>query len=240
MPSLYRAAAARVVYVALDAVRARGRFKIALSGGNTPQALFTLLASPALREAMPWQDTLFFWGDERCVPPDQAESNYFQAKETMFTRAPVMAENIHRVRGELSPEAACQDYLMTLRRHADRELSFPIFDLVLLGLGSDGHTAALFPDARSEIEQTHAALAVEANYQGRPASRVTLTPLTFNAARNIMFLVSGSAKAAAVARTLQGPHDPARAPAQMICPNDSTVAWFMDHSAAGALAHAQA
>jgi 6-phosphogluconolactonase len=235
--TLNQAAARYIIDTAQEAVRVRGRFKIALSGGSTPLALFRQLALPLLCDEMPWQDTHFFWSDERCVPPSHAESNYFQVREALFKRAPVMPENIHRVQGELPPNAACREYLMQLRRYADGEMPFPIFDLVLLGLGDDGHTASLFPGTRAEEEWTQAALAVTAHYGDRPANRVSLTPLVFNAARAVLFLVTGSSKAQAVAATLQGQQDWARWPAQMVSPTSGTLKWFMDDAAGSALRH---
>ena len=235
--ALHQAAARFIIDAAQEAVRARGRFKIALSGGNTPLALFRQLVLPPLREEMPWQDTHFFWSDERCVPPSHAESNYFQAREALFKRAPVMPENIHRVQGELPPDTACRDYLMQLHRYADGEMPFPTFDLVLLGLGDDGHTASLFPGARAEEEWTQPAVAVTAHYGDRPANRVSLTPLAFNAARAVVFLVTGPSKAKAVAATLQDQADWVRWPAQMVSPTNGTLKWFVDDAAGSALRH---
>ncbi len=235
--ALHQAAARHIIDIAQEAVRVRGRFKISLSGGGTPLALFRRLVTPPLRDEMPWQDTHFFWSDERCVPPSHAESNYFQAREAMFKRVPVMPESIHRIKGELPPDAACRDYLMQLHRHADGELPFSVFDLVLLGLGDDGHTASLFPGARAEEEWTQPALAVTAHYGDRPANRVSLTPLAFNAARAVAFLVTGPSKAKAVAATLQGERDWARWPAQMVSPTSGTFNWFVDEAAGRLLRH---
>ncbi len=178
--ALSTAAADIFVRAGMDAIGARGHFLVALSGGNTPSGLYRTLASEPYRNQVDWQNTFVFWGDERCVPPDDDGSNYHQADETLLSHVPIPRENIHRVKGELIPYEAATAYAQTLKEFADSELQWPRFDLVLLGMGADGHTASLFPG--SNVDVNSSTLAVTADYNGRPAERVTLTPLVFNSA----------------------------------------------------------
>ena len=230
---LIQFAAHRFVALAQQAVERRGRFLVALSGGGTPIALYQLLTRKPYRQQLPWLQTQVFWGDERCVPPDHPDSNYRQAKETLLDHVPLPKGNIHRIHGELAPQAAAQDYTGRLLSFADSTLVWPRFDLVLLGLGADGHTASLFPGSPPENDAP--ALAVTAHYQGRPANRVTLTSGVFNAAYEIMFLVTGADKAHALAAVLEGKPDPVHWPAQRIHPPEGEVMWLVDNTAAGEL-----
>ncbi|NOY99545.1 MAG: 6-phosphogluconolactonase [Chloroflexi bacterium] len=225
-------AAARFAEIATRAVKARGRCLVALAGGGTPRRLYQLLAAPPLADSLPWAHIHWFWGDERCVPPDDAGSNYGQVRQIIFDRVPAPEENIHRMRGELPPKQAAQDYARQLRAYADAGLDWPRFDLVLLGLGADGHTASLFPGSPPDAGAASPTLAVTADYDGRPAQRVTLTPPVFNRARQVFFLVSGAEKADALAATLRGAHDPTRWPAQRIQPREGEVTWLADEAAA--------
>ena len=196
-------------------------------------ALYTLLAQSPYRETLPWEKMFFFWGDERCVPPDDPGSNYYQARQALLAQVPVPSQNIFRARGELSPQLAAQDYASQLSSCADPGSDWPRFDMVLLGLGADGHTASLFPGS----PETHglATLAVTANYQDRPANRVTFSPDVINAARNVVFLTTGVEKAAALAATVSGPREPVRLPAQRIMPLDGRLWWLVDQAAASQL-----
>ncbi|GAB4503743.1 MAG: 6-phosphogluconolactonase [Anaerolineales bacterium] len=230
--ALSRSAAGYVARLAEQAVSQRGRFLVALAGGSTPRRLYRLLTGHPFLERIPWQVTHWFWGDERCVPPDDPESNYGQARALLFDHVPAPETNIHRVRGELDPPQAAADYAHTLRRFADPGLPWPRFDLVLLGLGADGHTASLFPGSPPDPGPDTATLAVTATYAGRPAHRVTLTPRVFNDAHHVLFLVSRAEKAAALATTLDGPRDPLRRPAQRIHPSHGQVTYLVDRSAA--------
>ena len=238
LPTVSRFAADLFSRIARESVAERGTFLAALSGGGTPLALYRLLALPPFRDELPWEAMHFFWGDERCVPPDDPQSNYRQAWDAWLSQVPLPAENIHRAKGELGPTTAAEDYLRQLREFAapgastalSVDLDYPRFDLVLLGLGADGHTASLFPG--SQVTADSPALAVTANYQGRPADRVTLTPRVFNFARNVFFLVVGEEKAAALAATLEGRRDLVTYPAQRIEPAQGKVWWLVDVSAA--------
>jgi 6-phosphogluconolactonase len=213
---------------ALEAVAWRGKHLTALSGGGTPLAIYRRLANATL----PWDKMHFFWGDERCVPPENAESCYQQAYAAWLAHVPVPPVNLHRAKGELDPALAAEDYARQLQALAEPGHGWPRFDLVLLGLGADGHTASLFPGS---AETRLPVSAVTANYQGRPAQRVTLTPTIFNAARQVVFLVTGQEKAQALAATLTGPRESLKFPAQRIHPLNGQVWWLVDESAASLL-----
>ncbi len=226
-------AAELLAQTARAAVSDRGSFMIALSGGGTPKQLYHLLAESPYCESLPWERMMFFWGDERCVSPDDPESCYHQTYSTWLAHVPVPAQNIYRIIGELGPQAAAADYARQLKSVAESGLDWPRFDFVLLGLGMDGHTAALFPD--SPETKGVATQAVTANYEDRPAQRVTLTPDVFNAARNVVFLASGQAKAAALSATITGPRALLKLPAQRIRPQDGHLWWLVDEDAASLL-----
>jgi 6-phosphogluconolactonase len=233
---LSQAAAEFFAQSAAEAVAARGRFSMALAGGATPRTLYDLLAQAPYSGQLPWAQMHFYWGDERCVPPDHPESNYCQARTALLDRLPVKTSHIHRIRGEWEPAAAAAEYARQLGEDAAPGLAWPRLDLAILGVGADGHTASLFPEATMDIDPDVPAIAVTAHYQGRPADRVTLTPRVFNSARAVVFLVAGASKAVAVAATLEGPHEPQRWPAQRICPDAGEVLWLIDQAAAGKLA----
>ena len=231
--ALSLAAAELFIETSIQAIAQRGRFLVALSGGNTPTELYQLLAQTPYRERINWQKLHAFWGDERCVPIGDLENNYRQAYEVLLGRVPIPPENIHRVRSELEPEAAAEDYARALKDFATPPLDWPRFDLVLLGMGNDGHTASLFPG--SEVTAATPTLAVTAQYEDRPANRVTLTPLVFNAARRILFLVSGESKSETLANVLYGEYQPEKLPAQRIRPTDGELIWMVDKTAASKL-----
>jgi len=222
---LSRAAADLFVTLAVQSIRERGRFLVALSGGSTPMALYRLLA----REPIDWTRIHVFWGDERLVPPEDPENSYGQAWEALLKHIPIPTENIHRVASELDPVAAARDYASILREFAAPPLDWPRFDLVLLGLGEDGHTASLFPG--SPVDATEPVIAVTAQYQGRPARRVTLTPLVFNAARQVIFLVTGANKAVTLKGVFSDYNSSEQVPAKRIQPADGQVTWLVDKAA---------
>lgn len=229
LESLSHAAADLFSQIINKAVEARGRSMVALSGGSTPLALYRLLAKSPYSIDLPWRDVHFFWGDERCVAPEDTENSYHQAYEAWLNLVDIPERNIHRALGELGPEAAAKDYEFQLKGFAEAGFDWPRFDLVLLGLGSDGHTASLFPGSREDEDK--AVIAVTANYQDRPANRVSLTPKVFNAARNIVFLAVGAEKAQALATTVSGPRDAVKYPAQRIKPTDGNLIWMIDQDA---------
>lgn len=226
---LFSFAAMYVAHVAQQAVEERGRFLMTLAGGGTPQPLYELLADTAFMSGMPWAQTHVFWGDERCVPPDEAGSNFGQAKGVLLDKVAIPAGNIHPINGTLPPQASATDYANTLAQFADSGLAWPRFDLVLLGMGSDGHTASLFPGS-APAGQTPT-LAVTATYQDRPANRVTLTPAVFNTAHHTLFLVTGASKAPAISAIHGSNHDEKTWPAQRIQPEKGKLLWLLDRPA---------
>ncbi|HBY99554.1 MAG TPA: 6-phosphogluconolactonase, partial [Chloroflexi bacterium] len=215
--ALSRASAERIVTIAVQAVADHGEFTLALSGGKTPEDLYTLLGTPVWRQRLPWSQTVVFWGDERAVGPNDPESNYRMAATSLLDRVPIPPDRIHRIRGELPPEQAAEAYAQVLARAftlgpGER----PRFDLVLLGLGADGHTASLFPEA--EALDLGERLVVANPVPALGTTRVTLTAPTINNAAHVLFLVTGAAKAGAVAAVLEGPRRPRELPAQLIEP----------------------
>ncbi len=224
-----QAAARLLTKLAQEAVAKHGRFSIALSGGGTPSGVYDVWGKRPFRDEMPWLQTHLFWGDERLVPPDDPGSNYGQVANLLLKNVPILPENIHRARGELEMAAAVADYINQLKTYTN-DNQIPILDVVLLGLGSDGHTASLFPG--SPINQPEWVMGVTADYNGRPAQRLTLTPKLINCARQVIFLVTGSGKAAALHQTLYGPRRPGQLPAQRIRPTNGQLTWLTDEAAA--------
>lgn len=231
---LIQATARLILTVAEDAIKTRGRFNFVLSGGSTPAPLYKRLSQPPYAEAMPWNETHFYWGDERIVPPTHEESNFGEARRLLLDRIQAHPDNVHRIKGELSPIDAAADYSERLSTLSGMSGQGTLFDLVLLGLGSDGHTASLFPGSIQAEERRSMTLAVVAVYGGRPAHRVTLTPLAFNRSRVVVFLVSGSEKAKAVKESIYGEIDPRSWPAHRIHPDSGEIIWMLD-AEAGAL-----
>ncbi len=226
--SLAEAAAGHVAALAGQAIAARGRFALALAGGSTPRPLYERLASPPYAGGIDWTKVQVFFGDERCVPPEDPRSNYAMAKGALLERVPIPGANVHRMRGEDEPERAARGYEGVL----ERVLGAAPLDLVLLGMGENGHTASLFPGSALLGE---ARRRVAAEYVRELAMwRVTLTPVAINAARHVAFLVSGAAKAPMLAQVLEGPRDPARLPAQIVQPAGE-LRWLVDAAAAARL-----
>lgn len=232
---LNQAAAAFYVQTAKEAVVGHGRFLTALAGGSTPQPLYRLLSQPPYADQAPWAHTHLFWGDERLVPPDNPESSYGMTAALLLNHVPIPAANIYRARGEIAAAAAAADYAQKLAEAAPTSSPWPRFDLLLLGMGHDGHTASLFPGPITTQEQTKPVIAVTAQYDGRPAQRITFTPLVINEAHHILFLVTGAQKARALRAVLEGPPDPETWPAQRIHPRDGRITWLVDEAAAAQL-----
>ena len=216
-------AAMRFIEIAQNAIHKNGRFSIALSGGGTPQAFYELLAMNDYANQIQWQHVHLFWGDERSVPPTSDGSNFKQVREALIDHVPIPPENVWRVRGELEPADGARDYAQQLERFSPQ--SPPRFDIALMGMGSDGHTASLFPNSPLEVEGS--AIPVVANYGDRPARRVSLTPSVFNAAHNVWFMVSGAGKAETIAKVFSE-NNPLLYPAQRIRPIDGNLTWFLD------------
>jgi 6-phosphogluconolactonase len=229
-----RAAAAQVVDACDKALTTRGRFTIALSGGSTPRELYRLLATEEYASSFDWQRIHVFWSDERCVPLNSPDNNAHMARDVLLNHVPISISNIHRVQSELEAEAAAQDYEQTLRKYfAARGMQLPQFDLLLLGMGAEGHTASLFPGSQALYEQERW---VVATYVDQLESwRVTLTPVALNAATRIIFLVVGEEKSEALKHVLNEPIQPELYPAQIIDPPQGQVLWIVDHSAAALL-----
>ena len=234
---LFQAAAEEVIRSATDAVAQRGRFTIALSGGSTPRNLYTLIAANA-SATLPWNQMFFFWGDERHVPPDSPDSNYRMAKEALLSKVPVPPANIFPVPAE-NPDAAqaAEIYEQTLRKFfAAAPGEFPRFDLILLGMGPDGHTASLFPETPALQEKSRLVVANWVEKLG--SSRITFTLPLLNAARRVAFLVSGTDKAAALHEVLEGNAPAEKYPSRLVQPSEGKVIWFVDRAAASELSAA--
>jgi 6-phosphogluconolactonase len=228
---LFQAAAEEVISNAANAVAERGRFAIALAGGSTPRNLYTLIAANA-GASLPWAQMYFFWGDERHVPLDDPDSNYRMAKETLLSKVPVPAGNIFPIPAE-NPDAAAaaETYEQTLRKFfALKAGEFPRFDLILLGMGPDGHTASLFPQTSGLQENSR--IVVNNWVEKLGASRITLTLPALNAARAVLFLVSGSDKASALREVLEGDGPAEKLPSRLVQPVDGELMWFVDRAAA--------
>lgn len=222
----------RFLAAAERAIRDHGVFRVALAGGSTPKRLYTALVSAPID----WSKVLFFFGDERCVPPTHADSNYRMAREALLSKVAIPNTNVHRIYAETDDKhAAAEEYEEELERvwgliHHE----MPRFDLVLLGMGSDGHTASLFPGTTALAETKRRVVANRVEKLG--TWRITLTAPVINAAREVVLLVAGADKARVLKEVLQGPRDPSRLPAQLVDPSDGELAWLVDRAAAAELA----
>jgi 6-phosphogluconolactonase len=230
--SLARGTAARIAEAARESIEARGLFTIALSGGSTPRRVFELLAGEEFRESIDWPDVHIFFGDERMVPPDHAESNYRMANEVLLSKVALPPANVHRIDG-VGDAAANASVYESEMRGLFGDVEWPRLDQVLLGMGDDGHTASLFPGTAVLDERR---LWVAPNWVEKlGAWRVTLTAPVINAARRVTFLVTGAGKAERLREVLKGERDPARLPSQLINPSDGILEWFVDREAAARL-----
>ncbi len=229
--ALAEAVAGQIITQAWGAIAARARFSIGLSGGSTPRGLFEMLAQKPYAARLDWSKVHVFWGDERCVPPDDPDSNYGMAREALLKHVPLPDDNVHRVPGELPPAEAAAQYEQMLRRFFDEQK--PRFDLLLQGMGDDGHTASLFPHTKALRERKRWVIP---NYVPRlDAWRITLTVTAINAARSVIFMVSGPGKAQALHDVLEGPHQPETLPSQFVAPPNGQVTWMVDEAAASLL-----
>ncbi len=232
-PELFQAGASEFASHASQAVSRSGRFTVALSGGSTPRSMFSLLASGAV-PGVPWERICFFWGDERHVPPNHPDSNYRMANQAMLSKVPVRPENIFRIPAE-NPNAAyaASAYEDTLRKSFGVKAGeFPRFDLILLGMGPDGHTASLFPGSPA-LQETKRIFV--ANHVAKlNTDRFTLTFPALNHARRVMFLVSGQDKASTIHEVLENPA--ANLPSQGVSPTSGSLLWLLDRAAASGLA----
>jgi 6-phosphogluconolactonase len=219
-----------------EAVEARGRARIAISGGSTPKATFALLANPSQpwRMHMPWDNLELYWVDERSVPPDSNDSNYRMTREALLDHVPLRADQIHRIEGELDPEVAAARYESELRNSFRLEgAESPRFDLIALGMGDDGHTASLFPHTEAIHELGRL---VTANHVPQKNTwRITLTWPVINHARSVFFLIAGADKAQVLNEVLTGPRDPEKLPSQLIWPSSGILTLILDKAAAALL-----
>jgi len=219
-----------------------GRFTVALSGGSTPKAMFSVLAAEPFLDTVPWSSIYFFWGDERCVPPDHSDSNYRMTREVLLSKVPVPPQNVFRIPAELpDPEKAAGEYATTLTQFflsepgANRTGTAPLsnlprFDLIFLGMGPDGHTASLFPHTAALEAGDQIAVA---NYVEKfKTHRITMTAATINNARNVTFLAAGQDKAETLRNVLEGNYQPDVYPSQLIRPHNGTLLWLVDEAAA--------
>ncbi len=228
-------AADLLALAAQETAAARGRFAVALGGGESPRALYRLLARQQFSQKIPWRRVQLYWGDERCVPPDDADSNYAMARDAFIKHVPITAANVHRMRGEDPPEDAAKAYDAELRGLAAQERprsEVPVFDLVLLGLGTDGHTASLFPHSDALGEEERFCVATQAP-DGAP--RLTITAPVINSARRVWLIVTGAKKAGMVAEVIEGLRVPMAVPAQGVSPVHGTLTWLLDEAAAAEL-----
>jgi 6-phosphogluconolactonase len=217
---------------AAKSISERGKFLVALNGGSTPIRLFQLLATD-FRDKVDWSKTHVFWGDERSVSPEDPESSFGQARESLLSHVPIPDSNIHRIKGEIGSAEASKEYSNTLENFASPPFDWPRFDLVYLGMGEDGHTASLFPG--SPLNVSEPTMPVTAHYQDRPANRVTLTPSVFNNAGMVAFMATGEKKANTLAEVLSDRYNPEQYPAQRIDPKVGKLIWLVDEAAASKL-----
>lgn len=235
LETLSRAAAVVFAQATREAVVARGKFVVAISGGETPQGLFRILGGSPYRDYLPWREIHVFWVDERCVEPQHPQSNYGQAWKNWLSHVQIPAGNIHRIPGELEPTQAVEKYEQELGRFGQTEEEWPAFDLVLLGLGRDGHIASLFPGC-DQINTEQPVIQIEEGIQGIPIRRISMTPRVINRARQVVFLVSGESKQAALIAARDPSSDPKRWPARTIHPQNGMLVWMVDEAVAGDLA----
>lgn len=230
-------AAQKFVEIANEAIEKRKTFVVALAGGSTPKALYQLVSSETFRDKVDWSRVFFFFGDERNVLPDNAESNFRMANENLFEPLKINNSNIFRWQTELKDlKKIAEDYAETLRKEnyqlstADGSDLFPRFDLILLGMGADGHTASLFPFTDALLETDKIAVA---NYVEKlQTTRLTLTFPVINNARNLIFLVAGEDKAETLKAVLEGEFEPEKLPAQNVRPKDGELFWLLDENVA--------
>lgn len=232
LPALAEAAAEEIARRAEDAIASRGRFTIALSGGSTPKPAYARLAEDPYRDRIDWRRVHVFWGDDRHVAPDHPDSNFGMAHDALLSKVPLPPDNIHRMRAE-KPDAAraAEEYAWTLRSAFDLdEGQWPRFDIVLMGIGEDAHTASLFPGSDAVRERSQLVIAPWVSSLG--TFRITLTLPVFNRAACALFLVSGEEKAEALRAVLEGDLQPDRFPAQAVRPESGDLVWLVDRAAA--------
>ena len=227
LEALSQAAAELFVVLSRQASMICGRFSVALSGGETPRRLYEILASSPYRERIHWEETNIFWSDERCVPEDDPRSNALMARQMLLNHVPIPPEQIHPIRCDLSPQEAATQYEQELRKFFSTQN--PNFHLILLGLGSNGHIASLFP--QTAVLNENARWVSEVYIPALKMHRVTFTAPFINQANQVVFLVSGLDKSAVLVKVLEGPYQPHQLPAQLIRPNGAHPIWLVDQPA---------
>ena len=231
--TLSHEAAKYIVRLANQAIVTHGRFTMALSGGNTPKQLYGLLAAEPYRSQIDWNAVEIFWSDERYVPPDNPESNYHMAEQALLSKVPIPSDHVHRMPADQPDrEAASQEYTREMQ-HVFGTNDIPSFDLLQLGMGPEGHTASLFPHQPS-LHVTDR-LVMPVSVPKPPPDRLTFTPPILNAAKNVLFLVTGADKAQVVHAVIEGPYNPDEYPAQIVRPPNGEVTWMLDTAAASQL-----
>ncbi|AFL87320.1 6-phosphogluconolactonase [Terriglobus roseus DSM 18391] len=228
---LAQAAAEVFAKYAVDAVAARGVARIAISGGTTPKSMFALLATEPFLGQVPWDKLHLYWVDERCVSPEDADSNFRMTFEQLLCKVPLPAENVYRMEGEMDPEEAANRYEAILRNTFRLEgAQAPAFDLILLGMGDDGHTASLFP--HTDAIDAMGRLVVANFVPQKDTWRITLTWTVINQGKRVVFLIEGGTKADRLHEVLLGDYDPERLPAQLIRPENGHIGLLLDAEAA--------
>ncbi len=229
LEALSHKATAIFVDISRKCIALKGRFAVAVSGGSTPRKLYTLLSSNRYREKVDWRSINFFWVDERCIPKEHKDSNFRLVFETLLSKLPIPDDNIHRIKGEEEPEKGAKQYEDDLREFFGKN-ALPVFDLIILGVGEDGHTASLFPGSRS-LEETNK-LAVPVYLERPKRHRVTLTLPIINNSTHILFLVTGHSKAGIVHEILEEGDKRELYPAGLVSPVRGTITWLIDKEAA--------
>jgi 6-phosphogluconolactonase len=231
------AAAELFVNLATESIGARGFFRVALSGGSTPRRVYKLLATEGFNRRVDWEHVEIFWGDERYVPADAPDSNYRMTDEALLRNVPLPAANIHRVPTNISPPHAAADaYENNIRKCFGDSFSVPQFDLIYLGLGSNGHTASLFPGSQALQERSR--LVVADFVPEVDQWRISMSAPLLNHGRTVVFLIAGGEKAEVLREVLLGPRDPQRLPAQLIVP-EGKLLWLTDRAAAALVSGAE-
>jgi 6-phosphogluconolactonase len=228
--SLAEALAADLEKSAATAKKQATPVNLALSGGSTPSIFFRLLAQEPYRFRIEWKYVRLFWGDERCVPPDHPDSNYGMTRKDLFDRIDIPPENLHRIRGEDDPEIEARRYEDEIREYLPEKNGLPVFDWIHLGLGADGHTASLFPEASTLNENPRLCAVAHHPQTGQP--RITLTLPVINQARRVTFLVTGAGKSEIVEKIILSEHGTTKFPATLVRPRHGLPEWFLDRAAA--------
>lgn len=207
----------------------RQRFDIALSGGSTPKLLFDILAAK-YNSKMPWDRIHLWWGDERCVPPSDPDSNYGMAVKHLFSKIPIDESQIHRIKGEITPEEATKDYILQIQSNLNERQNWPIFDLIILGMGDDGHTASIFPNQMGLLTSNQ--ICQVATHPQSGQKRVSLTGEVINNANRVYFLISGASKARRISEIMNNLKKASKLPAFHIEPKQGKIIFFLDKDAA--------